>query len=142
MTEVTTYKCDYCGKEFEFEDDCIKHELEHQTTLLDKRVILLTHQEEEIPLNEPWHFNSCYYMYILDKEAYDALCEMFDKEGYISPRDFGLTPYFPAAFFYNHLTDEWDDIDEQAKEIRRLITIRGEMQDSLYSHIYEKDEIK
>lgn len=36
MTEIHTYRCDVCGKEFAFEDECRKHEMKCKTAGLTK----------------------------------------------------------------------------------------------------------
>lgn len=30
MIEIHVYKCEICGKEFEFDDECLAHELKHK----------------------------------------------------------------------------------------------------------------
>lgn len=41
MTEIHTYRCDVCGKDFDDEDDCRKHEMEHKTTKLKNAVVIM-----------------------------------------------------------------------------------------------------
>ena len=41
MTEIHTYRCDVCGKDFNNKDDCRKHEMEHITTRLKNAVVMM-----------------------------------------------------------------------------------------------------
>lgn len=41
MTEIYTYRCDICGKIFDYENDCYKHEMEHKAAGLENSVVMM-----------------------------------------------------------------------------------------------------
>lgn len=51
MTEVTTYKCDACGKTFNKEEDCYQHELKCKTNGLEKYVVMMSSDKKILPLD-------------------------------------------------------------------------------------------
>lgn len=52
MTEIHTYRCDVCGKDFDDEDDCRKHEIEHKTTKLKNAVVIMDDDGEILSLDD------------------------------------------------------------------------------------------
>lgn len=143
MTEVTTYKCDYCGEIFEFEDDCLKHEREHVANELCNRVIMLDSHGELISGFDGNAIEKSYYIYIADVYAFNTLSDLFDEYGYISPREnYGQPKVYPVSYAYNDVNEEWDDIQQKIEEANHLETIHGEMMDAWYSRVYGDDEMK
>lgn len=51
MTEIHTYRCDVCGKDFDDKDDCRKHEMEHKTAGLEKSVVMMNGSRKVLPLS-------------------------------------------------------------------------------------------
>ena len=85
MTEHTTYICDYCGKAFGNEDNCLQHEWEHRFELLKNRVKFMR-EENGVFIELPLAIESvdeCTVIYCDGTdEAWNTLDEAFDWRGY------------------------------------------------------------
>ena len=84
MTENTTYICDYCGKVFDDDDDCYRHEWEHKFELSKNRIKFMRVKNGvliELPL-APESVDECNLIYCDGTdEAWDTLDEAFYWEG-------------------------------------------------------------
>ena len=85
MTEHTTYICDYCGKAFGNEDNCLQHEWEHRFELLKNRVKFMR-EENGVFIELPLAIESvdeCTVLYCDGTdEAWNTLDEALDWRGY------------------------------------------------------------
>ena len=85
MTEHTTYICDYCGKVFGNEDNCLRHEWKHRFELLKNRVKFMRVKNGvliELPLACE-SVDECPIIYCDgSNEVWDTLDEAFDLRGY------------------------------------------------------------
>ena len=84
MTENTTYICDYCGKVFDDDGDCFRHEWKHKFELLKNRVKFMRVKNGvliELPLALE-SVDECTVIYCDGTdEAWDILNEAFDCKG-------------------------------------------------------------
>ena len=85
MTENTIYICDYCGKVFDDDDDCYRHEWEHKFELFKNRIKFMRVKNGvliELPLACE-SVGECTVIYCDGTdEAWNILDEAFDWEGY------------------------------------------------------------
>lgn len=134
MIEVTTYKCDYCGEEFEFEDDCRRHEREHVENQLYKRIIMLGADGSVLSGFDENAIEASFYICAADADSFHALADIFDEYGYPSPRDFfGRPKSYPVCYAYNGITEEWLDIQQEADAITTMLIRQNDMLNLLAS---------
>ena len=126
MTEIYTYRCDVCGKTFDDEDDCLKHEMEHNVAELKGAVVMMDDCGEVLPLdNIRTTIERAYAIYVGCKEAADILWEMFDDEGYSTPIENIETPIqYPAFFTYNQDKYSWLYMRDLEEEYNRLLELK------------------
>ena len=126
MTEIYTYRCDVCGKTFDDEDDCRKHEMEHNATKLKGAVVMMDYQGKVLPLNDiHTAIERTYAIYVGCKEAADILWEMFDDEGYTTPiENIETSIQYPAFFIYDLDKYCWRDMRNLEEEYNRLLELK------------------
>lgn len=126
MTEIHTYQCDICGKEFNDEDDCRKHEMEHITAKLKGAVVMMDSLGEVLPLDDiHTAIERTYAIYVGRKEAADILWEMFNDEGYCAPIENIETPIqYPAFFTYDQDKYCWLYMRDLEEEYNRLLDLK------------------
>lgn len=121
MTEHTTYICDYCGKVFDDDDDCYRHEWEHKFESLKNRVKFMKEENGvfiELPLACE-SVDECTVIYCdgTDK-AWDILEEAFYWEGYHC-----VSKYMRAEghfFVYDRDTDDWFCLEKKLNYFAKL----------------------
>ena len=123
MTENTTYICDYCGKVFDDEDDCYRHEWEHKFELLKNRVKFMRVKNGvliELPLACE-SVDECTVIYCDGTdEAWNILEEAFYWEGYHC-----VSKYMRADghfFVYDRDTDDWFCLENKLDYFAKLST--------------------
>lgn len=126
MTEIYTYRCDICGKTFDDEDDCLKHEMEHNVAKLKGAVVMMDDCGEVLPLdNIRTATEGAYAIYVGCKEAADILWEMFDDEGYSAPVENIETPIqYPAFLTYDQDKYCWQYMRDLEEEYNRLLDLK------------------
>ena len=124
MTEIHTYRCDVCGKTFDDEDDCRKHEMEHITAKLKGVVVMMDSLGGVLPLDDiHTAIERAYAIYVGCKEAADILWEMFDDEGYNAPiENIETHIQYPAFFTYKYCWQYMRDIEEEYNRLLELKT--------------------
>lgn len=127
MTEIYTYRCDICGKTFDDEDDCRKHEMEHNAAKLKGAVMMMDYQGKVLPLNDiHTAIEKTYAIYVGCKEAAKILWELFEDEGYNAPIKDIVTPVlYPAFFIYVQDDCRWlylNDLEEWYNSLLELKT--------------------
>ncbi len=88
MIEIHTYKCEVCGKEFDDEDECLKHELKCKTTVgLEDSVVMMDSGRNILPLDN-WKkaIDRVYFVYVANQEAADKLEDLFHEYNYSFPQ--------------------------------------------------------
>ena len=121
MTENTTYICDYCGKVFDDDDDCYRHEWEHKFELLKNRVKFMKVKDGvliELPLACE-SVDECTVIYCDGTdEAWNILEEAFYWEGYHC-----VSKYIRADghfFVYDRETDDWFCLEKKLYYFAKL----------------------
>lgn len=134
MTEIHTYRCDICGKDFNFEDDCRKHEMEHKTAGLETSIVIMNSSRKVLPLDD-WEraINRAYFIFIANQEAANQLKELFDEYGYGFPaEDAQETVSYPALFAYQDDSRAyWKSLQDVENEYNELLAVKDEMEDLL-----------
>ena len=126
MTEIHTYRCDICGKTFDDEDDCRKHEMEHNVAKLKGAVVMMDDGGEVLPLDDiRTAIERTYAIYVGCKEAADILWELFEDEGYTTPIEDIRTPVlYPAFFIYDQDNYHWLYLNDLEEEYNRLLELK------------------
>ena len=128
MTEIYTYRCDICGKTFDDEDDCLKHEMEHNVAKLKSAVVMMDSREKVLPLDDiHTAIERAYAIYVRCKEAADILWEMFDDEGYETPIEnirIRTPVLYPAFFVYDQDNYRWLYLNDLEEEYNRLLDLK------------------
>lgn len=126
MTEIHTYRCDICGKDFNNKDDCHKHEMEHITTRLKNAVVIMDSCGEILSLDDmSTAIERSYAIYVGCKEAADILWELFEEEGYCSPgTDIKTSIQYPMVLTYNQEKYCWEDMRVFEEKYNRLLELK------------------
>lgn len=133
MPEIHTYRCDVCGKDFEFEDDCRKHEMEHKTAGLEKSVVMMDSLRNIISLDN-WEeaIDKAYFVFIANQDAANQLKELFYEYNYNFPADDAQeTVFYPALFAYEDNGMYWKSLQDVENEYNELLAVKDEMEDLL-----------
>lgn len=133
MTEIHTYRCDVCGKIFDDEDDCRKHEMEHKTAELKTSVVMMNSDKKILPLDD-WEMilNKAYFVYIANQEAANRLEEIFQEYGYNFPaEDAQEKVSYPALFVYEDNGMHWKSLQDIENEYNEFLAVKDEMEDLL-----------
>ena len=133
MIEKYIYQCEVCGKEFNDEEDCRKHEMEHITTKLKGAVVMMDSQGKVLPLDDiHTAVERTHAIYVGCKEAADILWEMFDDEGYTTPIEDIRTPVlYPAFFTYDQDEYRWRYMRDLEEEYTRLLELKTTAENAL-----------
>lgn len=123
MIEKHIYQCEVCGKEFNYEDDCRKHEMEHSTAKLKGTVVMMDSRGEILSLDDIHNaIEQSFAIYVKCKEAADILWELFEEDGYCSPIEDIDTPIqYPAFFTYDA---HWRYLRDLEEEYTRLLELK------------------
>ena len=133
MIEKHIYQCEVCGKEFNDEEDCRKHEMEHITTKLKGAVVMMDSQGKVLPLDDiHTAVERTHAIYVGCKEAADILWEMCDDEGYTTPIEDIRTPVlYPAFFTYDQDEYRWRYMRDLEEEYNRLLELKTTAENAL-----------
>ena len=120
------YQCEVCGKEFDDEDDCRKHEMEHITAKLKGAVVMMDSLGEVLPLDDiHTAIERTYAIYVGCKEAVDILWELFEDEGYCAPiENIETSIQYPAFFIYDQDKYYWQYMRDLEEEYNRLLDLK------------------
>ena len=126
MIEKHIYQCEVCGKEFNDEEDCRKHEMEHNAAKLKGAVVMMDDGGEVLPLDDiHTAIERTYAIYVGCKEAADILWELFGDEGYTTPIEDIRTPVlYPAFFIYDQDNYHWLYLNDLEEECNRLLELK------------------
>lgn len=115
MLEITTYQCEFCGKMFENDWDCIDHEDAHKRKDAEGHIEMWNDEGEPLPLDQT---EQAFYVHIVDDIGRDYLEEQLNRGGYSTPAyDTGEGVGY---FYYDGGSGDWhlaNDILEQANKI-------------------------
>ena len=127
MIEKHIYQCEVCGKEFNDEDECREHEMEHITAKLKGAVVMMDSLGKVLPLDDiHTAIERAYAIYVGCKEAADILWELFKDEGYETPIENIRTPVlYPAFFIYDQDDYRWLYLNDLEEEYNRLLELKN-----------------
>ena len=133
MIEKHIYQCEVCGKEFAFEDECRKHEMEHDAAKLKGAVVMMDPRGEVLPLDDiHTAIEKTHAIYVRCKEAADIIWEMFDDKGYCTPIEDIETPVqYPAFFTYDRDEFCWHYMRDLEEEYNRLLALKTTAENAL-----------
>ena len=126
MTEIHTYRCDICGKTFDDEYDCYKHEMEHNAAKLKSAVVMMDSLGKILPLDDiHTAIEKSYAIYVGCNEAAKMLWELFEDGGYVTPIEDIRTPVlYPAFFIYNQDNYHWLYLNDLEEKYNRLLELK------------------
>ena len=126
MIEKHIYQCEVCGKEFNDEEDCRKHEMEHTTSFIKNAVVMMDNGGEVLPLDDiRTAIDNCYAIYVGCNEVAKMLWELFEGEGYTTPIEDIRTPVlYPAFFIYDQDNYHWLYLNDLEEEYNRLLELK------------------
>lgn len=133
MTEIHTYRCDICGKDFELEDDCREHEMEHITAGLEKSVVMMDSLRNIISFDN-WEkaIDKAYFVFIANQDAANRLKELFYEYNYNFPaEDAQETVSYPALFAYQDNGMYWKCLQDVENEYNEFLAVKDEMENLL-----------
>ena len=134
MIEITTYKCEVCGKAFTNENECLAHELKCKTTGLDKNVILADSGGDPIFPIIDWEraIDKAYFVYVVNEEAAKKLWNLFYEYGYSIPADETDSDItYPAFFVYNNRNISWDYFQDIENRYKEFFAIKDDIEANL-----------
>lgn len=126
MIEKHIYQCEVCGKEFNDEEDCLQHEMEHTASFIKNAVVMMDDGGEVLPLDDiRTAIDKCYAIYVGCNEAAKIVWELFKDEGYEIPIENIRTPIlYPAFFIYDQDNYRWLYLNDLEKEYNRLLELK------------------
>lgn len=126
MIEKHIYQCEVCGKEFNDEEDCRNHEMEHTASFIKKAVVMMDNGGEVLPLDDiRIAIDNCYAIYVGCNEVAKMLWELFEGEGYTTPIEDIRTPVlYPAFFIYDQDNYHWLYLNDLEEEYNRLLELK------------------
>ena len=127
MIEKHIYQCEVCGKEFNDEEDCRKHEMEHTASFIKNAVVMMDNGGEVLPLDDiRTAIERAYAIYVGCDEAAKMLWELFEDEGYCAPIENIRTPVlYPAFFIYDQDDYRWLYLNDLEEEYNRLLELKN-----------------
>lgn len=126
MTELCIYQCDICGKTFDDEDDCHKHEMGHAVSRLKNAVVMMDADGGILSLDDIHDaIDRCHAIYVRCNEAARPLWEIFEKVGYCRPIEDIETPIqYPAFFLWDHNNYRWRYMRDLEEKYNRLLELK------------------
>ena len=126
MIEKHIYQCEVCGKEFNDEEDCRRHEMEHTASFIKNAVVMMNNGGEVLPLDDiRTAIDNCYAIYVGCNEAAKILWELFEDEGYTTPIEDIRTPVlYPAFFIYDQDNYHWLYFNDLEEKYNRLLELK------------------
>lgn len=126
MIEKHIYQCEVCGKEFNDEEDCRKHEMGHTASFIKNAVVMMDDVGEVLPLEDiRTAIERAYAIYVGCNEAAKMLWELFEDEGYTTPIEDIRTPVlYPAFFIYDQDNYHWLYMRDLEEEYNRLLELK------------------
>ena len=126
MIEKHIYQCEVCGKEFNDDENCRKHEMEHTASFIKNAVVMMDDGGKILPLDDiHTAIERAYAIYVGCKEVADILWEMFNDEGYCTPiENIETSIQYPAFFTYDQDNYCWRYMRDLEEEYNRLLELK------------------
>lgn len=115
MTEKTTYTCDYCGQEFEFEEDCIAHEKEERFKQYGDKVALF--DANGILTDD---IERCFTVWVTDMDAFRYVNDLLSNAGYYDLWDFEDQMQKDPNIFYTNDNGDWRCLGQDLNELLKI----------------------
>lgn len=118
MTEKTIYIA-FDGKEFEYENECKRYESKELQDKYGKDLLAYNDYGTLLPLDNDYRLSQdSAYVVCKSKEALNYLNKIFNDN---RTNNIDYNGNFPASFYYNFETDEWEEIESHIKELQEEI---------------------
>lgn len=118
MTEKTIYIA-FDGKEFEDYNECERYESKELQDKYGKDLLAYNDYGTLLPLDNDYRLSQdSAYVVCKSKEALNYLNKIFNDN---RTNNIDYNGNFPASFYYNFETDEWEEIESHIKELQEEI---------------------
>lgn len=118
MTEKTVYIA-FDGKEFEDYSECERYESKELQDKYGKDLLVYDEKDKLLSLDDDYHLSQDgTYVVCESEEALNFLNKTFG-DNRVNNIDYNGN--FPASFYYNFETDEWEEIESHIKELQEEI---------------------
>ena len=115
MTEKTIYIA-FDGKEFEDYSECERYESKKLQNKYGESLFVYNEDGELIPFNNDYYLSqNSVYVVCKSEEALNFLNKMFSVN---SVNKIYYEGNFPASFYYDFMTDKWEEIAPRIKELQ------------------------
>jgi hypothetical protein len=115
MTEKTIYIA-FDGKEFEDYNECERYESKELQDKYGKDLLVYDEKDKLLSLDDDYHLSQDgTYVVCESEEALNFLNKTFG-DNRVNNIDYNGN--FPASFYYNFETDEWEEIAPHIKELQ------------------------
>lgn len=118
MTEKTIYIA-FDGKEFEDYNECERYESKELQNKYGKDLLAYNDYGTLLPLDNDYRLSQdSAYVVCKSKETLNYLNKIFNDN---RTNNIDYNGNFPASFYYNFETDEWEEIESHIKELQEEI---------------------
>ena len=110
MTKIEKYICEFCGKEFDDEAECRKHELQEQFARTYQSTVFFDYRSNKISVKDILdHLVVIEAFQIFEKDEILLVKELFEKTGLCSPwdNDGGKLPKRTGLYVWDYERDRW-----------------------------------
>ena len=115
MIEKTIYVA-FDGKEFEDYSECERYESKELQNKYGESLFVYNEDGELIPFNNDYYLSqNSVYVVCKSEEALNYINKTFDYNG-VNNIDYDGN--FPASFYYDFMTDKWEEIAPRIKELQ------------------------
>ena len=115
MTEKTIYIA-FDGKEFEDENECERYESKELEDKYGKDLLVYDNNGKLLPFNNDYYLSqNSVYVVCKSEEALNFLNKTFN-DNRVNKIDYNGN--FPASFYYDFMTDKWEEIAPRIKELQ------------------------
>lgn len=118
MIEKTIYVA-FDGKEFEDYSECERYESKELQDKYGKDLLVYDEKDKLLSLDNDYRLSQdSAYVVCKSKEVLNYLNKIFNDNG---TNNIDYNGNFPASFYYNFETDEWEEIESHIKELQEEI---------------------
>lgn len=109
MTVIEKYVCDFCGKEFDDDEECAAHEIQEQFDSTYQSIIFFGHHFNKIPVRNILEGYACDAFQISEEEEIPMVKKVFEESGICNPwEDEGRKlPKRTGLYVWDYEHDRW-----------------------------------
>lgn len=85
MTVIEKYVCDFCGKEFDDDEECAAHEIQEQFDSTYQSIIFFDRHFNKIPVKNILEGYACDAFQISEEEEIPMVKKVFEESGICNP---------------------------------------------------------